>query len=40
MSMKDKRIEFGSDKTQDRQKALREAGTADAGFLETVMYVE
>jgi len=39
MSMKDKRIEFGSDKTQDRQKALREAGTADAGFLETARNV-
>ena len=34
MSIADKRIEFGSDKTGEQQKALREAGSMDAGFLD------
>ena len=33
-SDKAKQIEFGSDKVGDRQKALREAGSIDANFLE------
>ena len=34
MSIHDKRIEYGSDKAADKQKALREAGNMDSGFLE------
>ena len=34
MSIHDKRVEYGSDKSGDRQKALREAGIPDAGFTE------
>lgn len=34
MSVAEKRIEFGSDKTGDQQKALRESGSMDRGFLE------
>ena len=34
MSIHDKRVEYGSDKSGDRQKALREAGIPDASFTE------
>ena len=34
MSVHDKRIEYGSDKTGDQQKALRESGSMNADFLE------
>ncbi|MBO4449445.1 MAG: FkbM family methyltransferase [Clostridiales bacterium] len=34
MSISDKRIEYGSDKAAEKQKALREAGNMDAGFQE------
>ena len=33
-SDKEQRVEYGSDKAADKQKALREAGNMDAGFLE------
>ena len=34
MSISEKRIEYGSDKTADKQKALRQSGNINAGFLE------
>ena len=34
MSVSEKRIEYGSDKASDKQKALRASGSMDAGFLE------
>ena len=34
MSIHDKRIEYGSDKTADKQQALRESGNMNAGFPE------
>ena len=34
MSVDEKRIEYGSDKAADKQKALRESGSMDAGFQE------
>ena len=34
MSVSDKRIEYGSDKAADKQKALREAGVENSGFLD------
>ena len=34
MSISDKRIEYGSEEAADKQKALREAGNMNAGFLE------
>jgi len=34
MSVDEKRIEYGSDKAADKQKALRESGNMDAGFQE------
>ena len=34
MSIHDKRIEYGSDKAADKQKALRQAGNVNAGFQE------
>ena len=34
MNIAEKRIEYGSDKAADKQKALREAGNTDARFLE------
>ena len=34
MSIHDKRIEFGSDNAQDKQKALRASGDMNADFLE------
>ena len=34
MSVAEKRIEYGSDKTGDQQKALRESGSMNADFLE------
>ena len=34
MSIAEKRVEYGSDKTGDQQKALRESGNIDAGFME------
>lgn len=34
MSIKEKGIEYGSDKAADKQKALREAGNKDAAFME------
>ena len=38
-SDKEKRIEYGSDKAGDRQKALRESGNMDTDFLETARNV-
>ena len=34
MSIHDKRIEFGSDNAQDKQKALRASGDMNADFFE------
>ena len=34
MSISDKRIEYGSEEAADKQKALREAGSMNAGVLE------
>ena len=34
MSVSDKRVEYGSDKTADKQKALRESGNVNSDFLE------
>ncbi len=38
-SDKEKRVEYGSDKAGDRQKALRESGNMDTAFLETARNV-
>lgn len=38
-SDKEKRVEYGSDKAGDRQKALRESGNMDTDFLETARNV-
>ena len=35
ISVSDKRIEYGSDKANDKQKALRESGNMVADFKET-----
>ena len=34
MSIHDKRVEYGSDKTGEQQQALRESGSMNADFLE------